>query len=139
ARGLLARRTAAVESLQQLRRPLFGTMEHHAALPAGAHLPAAAVELVAQLFLSAALVLGRAGNVFPRAPLDGQPAGRSGGGPGVCLQRLFLEPAHVAEPYRDVQLDALGRPSCGAWLAGRGAQADRCGHLRYAANAGGWS
>jgi hypothetical protein len=28
---------------------------------------------------------------------------------GVCLQRPDAQPAHVAEPHRDVQLDAVGR------------------------------
>src|SRR5258708_40286732 len=56
ARVFLARRDAAVESLQQLRRAVPGAMEYHAALSAGPDLPSPASALVAQSFLSVAPV-----------------------------------------------------------------------------------
>jgi hypothetical protein len=76
----LAWRIAALESLQQLRSPFPGAMEHHAPLPTGAHLPAAAPQMVPQLLLFASPVLGGTGNVLPDEPLDGIAPGSSRGG-----------------------------------------------------------
>src|SRR5260370_31400894 len=64
ARMLLARRVAFVEPLQRLRCAFPGAMEHHATLSAISHLPAPALTLVAQPFLSATPIRGRHGDVF---------------------------------------------------------------------------
>src|SRR5205823_9393519 len=74
ARMFLARRIAIVEPLQQLRCSVSGAVEHHAALSTSFDLPASATELVAELLLFAAPVLGRAGHVFSGASLDGESA-----------------------------------------------------------------
>ena len=104
-----ARRTAVLEPLQQLRRAVPRAMEHHAALPAVADLSAAAADVVAELFLPAAFVVCRVRHVFPRAALDGQQFCGGICGRGICIQRPDAQPAHVAEPHRHVQLDAVGR------------------------------
>ena len=61
------------------------------------------------------------GHVSSRAPLDGQFLCRRLRGRRFCLQRFHAQFAHVAQPHRHVQLDALGRAGGGKRLA-RGRQ-----------------
>src|ERR1022692_2685716 len=60
---LLARRTAALESLQQRRAAFPGPVEYADPLPPLAHLPAATLDLVAPILLPSTPVLGRTGHV----------------------------------------------------------------------------
>ena len=137
---LLAGRTAALESVQPLRPSLPGPVEHADPLPALAHLPAAALDVVFVVLLSGAPVLGRAGDVFPGPSLDPPPAGGGAGGSDLLVQRAVAELPDVAEPHRHVQLAAVGglagatglargrksaglgdgwRAPCRCWRAGR--------------------
>src|SRR5262249_38772127 len=113
----LVRGTAPLESIQQLRDAFSGAMEHNAALSACADLPGIAVELVVEFFFFPPPVLGGAGDVFSRVSLDRQSAGGFNGGVGVRIQRVVVEFADVAEPYRDLQLDAVGRSDGRAGMA----------------------
>src|ERR1035438_1088850 len=103
---LLARRASALESVQQLRPPLPGPVEHADTLSALTHLPASPPDLVVIVLLPGTPVLGRAGNVFSGAPLDPSSAGSGAGRSDLLLQRLVTELPDVAEPHRHVQLAA---------------------------------
>ena len=105
---LLAGRAAALESVQQLRPALPGPVEHAGPLPALAHLPAAAFDVVFVVLLPGAPVLGRAGDVFSGPSLDQSPAGGGAGGRDLLVQRVVAELPDVAEPHRHVQLAAVG-------------------------------
>ena len=118
---LLARRTAALESVQQLRASLPGPVEHADPLPALAHLPAAALDLVAVVLLPGAPVLGRAGHVLSGPALDQPPAGGRAGGGDLLVQRVVAELPDVAEPRSHVQLAAVGGVAGATGLA-RGRQ-----------------
>src|SRR5208283_953252 len=123
ARKFLARRVAAVEPVEQLRHPLPGAMEYPGALSAGLVLSAVSALLVAGGVLPVAPVLGRAGHVFARPPLDAKPPGRR-----LCRNRFRLQRTHVQQP--DVAgdggragLDAVGGVAHRTRMARRGPDA----------------
>ena len=111
-------------------------MEYDAALSAGAHLSGASARLVAEFFLPLASTLGWSWHVFSRAPVDRQPAGRRSGRLDFRFQWAVAEFADVAEPYRDLQLGALGDSGGRARLARRRAKTHGCSDLWRAADAG---
>ena len=98
-------------------------MEYHVALSARPDLSAASARMVAQFLQLVAPLLGRPGHVLPRPPMDRQPTGGGGSGADLRVQWPFAEPAHVAEPHRDLELDAVGCSGRGARLGGRPAHA----------------
>ncbi len=73
-------------------------MEHDAALSASADLSDAAARMVVGLFLPAAFVVRRTRNVFSRATMDGKQFRRRVRRNSFFIQRLHIQPAHVAEP-----------------------------------------
>src|SRR6266545_4521725 len=81
----LARRSAAVESVERLRRSVSGRMEHPGDVSRVAALPAPAALLGVGSFLSGAPVSGGTRNVFSGASLDGGSAGGFGSRNRVCL------------------------------------------------------
>src|ERR1035441_4566568 len=105
---LLAGRTAAVESLQPLRRSLSGAVEHAGPLPAFADLPAAALDMVIVVLLSAAPGLVRTGDVFPGLSLDEPAAGGRVGGGHLRIQWVVVECPDVAEQFGRARLAAVG-------------------------------
>ena len=133
---LLARRAAALESVQQLRAAFPGPVEYADPLPALTHLPAPALNLVAVVLLPGAHVLGRHGHVFPGLSLDWAPMGGSVGRGDLLVQRVDFECADVAEYYSRARLAALGGMAGATRLARRG-EAGRvgCAGWRHA-NAG---
>src|SRR6185369_6236885 len=93
ARVFLARRNAAVESLQQLRRAIPGAVEHHAIISSSSDLPGFAADLVARLLLTAPPFLGGPGNVFPGLSLDRKPIRGRPGRVDLQLQWFLVEPS----------------------------------------------
>src|ERR1035441_1207746 len=73
---LLARGVAALESLQQRRAALPGSVEYADPLPSLTHLPAAAFNLVPAVLLFGTHVLGGTGHVPPGLSLDGAAMGQ---------------------------------------------------------------
>src|ERR1035441_8639288 len=123
---LLARPSAALESLQQRRASLPSSVEYADPLPPLTHLPAAALDLVSAVFLSGTPVLGRTGHVLPGVLLDGA---AMGGGPGrayLRIQRADFECPDVAECGRHVRLAAVG-DLAGATRLARGGKGGRLG------------
>src|ERR1017187_8406238 len=94
---LLARRAAALESVQQLRAAFPGPVEYADPLPALTHLPAPALNLVAVVLLPGTPVLGRHRHVFPGLSLDWAPMGGSVGRGDLLVQRVDFKCADVAE------------------------------------------
>src|SRR5208282_6456504 len=95
-REFLARRNPLVESSQQLRHAVSGTMEHAGALSSSAVLSAFPGFMVAGCILPVALVFGRLGNVFAGESLDPKPFCRRLRRGRVFLQRTHAEQSHVA-------------------------------------------
>src|ERR1017187_6720977 len=105
---LLARGVAALESLQQRRAALPGSMEYANPLPALAHLPAAAFDLVSAVLLFGTHVLGRTGHVLPGVSLDGAAMGGRPGRAHLRVQRADFECLDVAECRGHSRLAAVG-------------------------------
>src|SRR5258706_6553714 len=92
----LARGTAVLESVEQLRAAVPGPMEHFDALPAFAHLPVASSHLVTFVLLPGSSILGRTGHVFLGPALDQPSAGRGPGRADFCVQWSLIECPDVA-------------------------------------------
>src|ERR1035441_1600432 len=122
----LARRAAALESLQQRRAALPGPVEYADPLPPLAHLPAAALNLVSAVLLSGTPVLGRAGHVLPGVSLDRAAMGSRLGRAYLRVQRADAECPDVAEYCCHVRLAAVGGMA-GATRLARGGKGGRLG------------
>ena len=118
-RLFLARRSAAVESVQQSRPALPRAMEHAHPLPRLFALSAVPDAVVVECLLSLASLAGGSGHVLAGLSLDRQPHGCGGGRHRVCLQWPHAQCADVAQQHRGAGLDALGRGCRGDGLAQR--------------------
>ena len=107
-RNLLAGRMAAVESLQQLRHTVPRAMGRDGALPALAHLPAAAAALVTGSLLPAAPLARRRGHAPPRPALDQKRIRRGVRRRRVHARRTGHLVSAMAQLHRRPRLDAVG-------------------------------
>src|ERR1017187_2998615 len=124
-----------MESTEQLRRAVFGTMEHPGAVSSGIVLFAFSAFVVVGRILLVALVFGRLGNVFSRAPLDSKPLCRRLCGDRFCLQWTYAQQPGMAGDHRWFGLDAVGSVAHRACVARRGQDSRPGGCYRRGANA----
>src|SRR5262249_40565762 len=134
--SLLARRSTALESAEQLRDASVGPMVHLNALSRIRSLPALAFALVTQFFLLGSSLVWGARNLSPGASLDRPFVRRGGRGARLCFQWFQSQLFDVAEQCGCAWMDALGDlfcdPKLGRWTKqnplgrGRGRDADAC-------------